>query len=85
MGIFMWKILNDEVPQTLKDHFSIREENYGHENTKFHLPMANTNLFKRDIVYQGPHFWNSIPANIGNKLSVPKFTTALNKYLLSNN
>ena len=22
-GIFMWKVLNDKVPQTLKDHFSI--------------------------------------------------------------
>ena len=30
IGIFMWKVLNDKVPQTLKDHFSIRERNYGH-------------------------------------------------------
>ena len=28
IGIFMWKVLNDKVPQTLKDHFSIRERNY---------------------------------------------------------
>ena len=30
IGIFMWKVLNDEVLQTLKDHFSIKERNYGH-------------------------------------------------------
>ena len=82
----MWKVLNNKVPQTLKDNFSIRKRNYGHENTKFHLPLANTNLFKRDIVYQRPELWKSIPnINIRNKVSVPTFKTALNKHLLSNN
>ena len=52
----------------LKDHFSIRERNYGHNNAKFHLPLANTNLFKQDIVYQGPKLWDSIPTNIKNKV-----------------
>ena len=44
IGIFMWKVLNEKVPQTLKDDFSIRERNYGHNNAKFHLPLVNTNL-----------------------------------------
>ena len=79
----MWKVLNDKVPQTLKDHFSIRERNYGHNNANFHLPLANTNLFKRDIVYQGPKLWNSIPTNIKNKVSVPTFKTSLKKHLVS--
>ena len=59
IGIFMWKVLNDKVPQTLKDHFSIRERNYSHNNAKFHFPLANTNLFKQDVVYRGPKHWNS--------------------------
>ena len=84
IGIFMWKVANDKVPQTLKDHFSIRKRNYGHNNEKSHLPLANANLFKRDIVYQGPKLWNSIPANIKNKVSVSTFKTALKKHLLSN-
>ena len=37
IGIFMWTVLNDMVPQTLKDHFSIRERN-GYNIAKFHLP-----------------------------------------------
>ena len=50
----MWKVLNDKVPQTSIEHFSIRQRNYyGHQNTKFHSPLANTNLFKQYIVYQG--------------------------------
>ena len=57
----MWKVLNDKVPQTSTD----QERNYyGHQNTKFHLPLANTNLFKQYIVYQRAKLWNSIPANI---------------------
>ena len=52
--ILMGKVLNEEVRQTLKDHFSIRETNYGHNSAEFYLPLANTPLFKRDIVYQGP-------------------------------
>ena len=83
--IFIRKVLNDNVPQTLKDHFSISERNYGHNNAKFHLPLANTNLFKRDIVYQGPKLWNSMSTNIKNKVSVPTFKTALKKDLLSSN
>ena len=39
IGIFKWEFLNDKVPQTLKDHFSIRERTYGHNNAKFHLPL----------------------------------------------
>ena len=85
IGIFMWRVLNDEVLQTLKDHLSFRERNYGHNNPKFHLPLANTNLFKRDIAYQGPKLQNSTPANIRHKVSVLTFKTALNKHLLSNN
>ena len=81
IGIFIWKILNDKVPQTLKDHFSIRERKYGHSYAKFHLPLAKTKLFKRDIVYQGLKLWNSIPSDIKNKVSVPLFKTALKKPL----
>ena len=85
IGIFTRKVLNDEVSQTLKDHFSIRERNHAYNNAKFHVQLANTNLFKQDIVYKGPKLWNSIPANIRNKVSLTTFKTTLNNYLLSNN
>ena len=89
IGIFMWKVLNDMVPKTLKDYVSVRERNYGHSNAKFHFPLVNTNLFKRDIVYQGQKLWKSILYQIytfnkiKNKVSVPTFKTVLKKHLLS--
>ena len=85
IGIFVWRVLNDEVLQTLEDHLSFRERNYGHNNPKFHLPLANTNLFKWDIAYQGPKLQNSTSANIRHKVSILTFKTVLNKHLLSNN
>ena len=57
MRIFMWNVLHDEVPETSKSYISIRERSYGNQNLKFYLPIANTNLLKRDIVYQGPKLW----------------------------
>ena len=77
--------MTNEVPQTLKDHFSIGEKNYDHNNAKFHLPLPNTNLFQRDIVHQRQKLLSSMPANIKNKVSVATFKTALRKHLLSNN
>ena len=59
----MWKAL----PETLKNPFSIRERNFGNQNKKSHLPIANTNLFKLDIVYQRSKFWNFIPSDTRRK------------------
>ena len=85
MGIFMWKILHDRVPaETLKNHFSIRERNYSSDSIKFHLPVANTNLFRCDIVYQRSKLWNSIPSDIRSERSFPSFKTACKDYLLYN-
>ena len=51
----------------LRSQFLTRVKNYGNQNLKFHLPIANTNLFKRDIFYQGPELWNSLPFDIRSK------------------
>ena len=85
IGIFMWNVINGEVPQTLKDHFSIRRRNCRHNNRNFHLSFGNTDLFKRDITYQGPKRWNYTLTNIKNKVTIPRFKTALKKHLLSIN
>ena len=52
MGIFMQNVLRAEVQETLKNDFLIRERNYGSENLKFQLPIANNKLFTHNIVYQ---------------------------------
>ena len=80
MGIFMWKVLDDEVLKTSKNHISIRERIYGNHNLKLYLPIVNTNLLKRDI-YQGPKLW-LYPPDIRSTKSFPAFKLAYNNYLL---
>lgn len=80
MGIFMWKVLDDEVWKTSKNHISIRERIYGNHNLKLYLPIVNTNLLKRDI-YQGPKLW-LYPPDIRSTKSFPAFKLACNNYLL---
>ena len=84
MGIFMWEVLHDEVPQTLKNHFSIRERNLGNQDLKFRLAIANTNLFKSDTVYQGPKLWNTINSDIRSKKVFLRLKLPYNNYLLQN-
>ena len=44
--------------------------------------MANTELMKRNISYQGLQIWNIINSDIKNKKSFLRFTAALLKNLL---
>lgn len=80
MGIFMWKVLDDEVFKTSKNHISIRKRIYGNHNLKLYLPIVSTNLLKRDI-YQGPKLW-LYPPDIRSTKSFPAFKLAYNNYLL---
>ena len=80
MGIFMWKVLDDEVLKTSKNHISIRERIYGNHNLKLYLPIVNTNLLKRDI-YQGPKLW-LYPPDIRSTKRFPAVKLAYNNYLL---
>ena len=80
MGIFMWKVLDDEVLKRSKNHISIRERIYGNHNLKLYLPIVNTNLLKRDI-YQGPKLW-LYPPDIRSTKRFPAFKLAYNNYLL---
>ena len=84
MEIFLWKVLHDEVSETLKNHFSIRKRNYGNQNLKFHLPLRYNGIFKHGIVFQGTKLWNSRPSDIRSKKSFPTFKVAYNNYLLHN-
>ena len=82
---FMWKITNKETPDTITSLFSIRTRVYGDNNYKYHLPSINTVLMKRNIIYQGPLVWNTIPPEIKNKKNIFCFKNAFRKHLKINN
>ena len=64
----MWKVANNETPNTIASLFSKRHRVYdGDNNYKYYIPTINTDLMKRNIIYQGPVIWNTIPSEIKNK------------------
>ena len=78
----MWQLTYDNIPDTIKSSFSIRNRDYGAHNLKYHIPNINLELLKRNIVYQGPRIWNSLKNDIKIKESIFSFKKALKNELL---
>ena len=81
LGKFLWKVRNNETPANIAMLFNSRTRVYGDNNYKYQIPTVNTELLKRNVVYQGPLVWNSIPADIKNKKNIFCFKKALRNYL----
>ena len=79
----MWKVSNDEIPETIKNNFQLRPRMYGDQNYKYYLPLPNSDLLKRNIIYQGPLIWNSIPSDIKNKKNSLGFKNSLRNFLFN--
>ncbi len=56
-SIFMYKIKNDSMPQSLTEMFKIRIFN----NKNFALQKPETNFMKKSISYSAAFLWNSLP------------------------
>lgn len=78
---FMWKVANNETPNTIASLFSKRHRVYGDNNYKYYIPTINTDLMKRNIIYQGPVIWNTIPSEIKNKKNIFSFKNAFRKHM----
>ena len=77
IGSFMFK--NNELPifNRLVHNYNTRHRN------NLIPPTHDLSLFKRSILYMGPHTWNLISNNIKNKSSLRPFRIAYKKHLLS--
>ena len=57
-------------------------------NTRFHNMLIPPNhalsLFKRSILYNGPHIWNTIPDYLKSKNNIHSFRLAYKKFLIAN-
>ena len=70
-------VKNDMIPKSLQSHFYNRNRVYGQSNHKYHIPIANTELLKQIITYQGPKVWNYLKSELKNKESFSSFRRAL--------
>ncbi len=63
-SIFMYKIKNDSMPQSLTEMFKIRENqiyDLRSNNKNFALQKPETNFMKKSISYSAAFLWNSLP------------------------
>ena len=81
---FMWQLTYDNITDTIKSSFNIRNREYEENNLKYHIPNINLKLLKRNIVYQGPRTWNRLKSDIKIKRSIFSFKKAFKNELLEN-
>ena len=67
---FMWQLLYDNTPDTIKSSFNIRHRYYEENNPKYHIPNISSELLKKNTVYQGSKIWNSLKYDIKIKKSI---------------
>ena len=79
---FMWQLTYDNITDTIKSSFNIRNREYEENNLKHHIPNISLSLLKRNIVYQGPRTWNSLKSDIKIKSSIFSFKKAFKNELL---
>ena len=81
----MFKTLNDQSPEYLKDPFMPFSTDYGLRNSdnKLALPKPRTDFLKRSFCYSGAQLWNSLPSNVRAIRSFTKFKNKIDGKLSS--
>ena len=86
LGIFMYKFINNLLPSTFTNYFSLNSEIHSH-NTRasfnFHKPSINTESFKRSVISTGEQLWNNTCPKIKQAKSLSTFVHLFKANLLS--
>ena len=72
----MYKINENNVPASVKPMFQKNNNVHNYPTRQandFHIPKARTNFVKRNFLFTGPKFWNSLDQSM-------KETRTLNKF-----
>ena len=85
LGKIMFAALHDDKYSGLRK--SLLELNWRHNyNTRridiYRLPYCRVNVNYNSPIFRAVRFWNSLPLNIRNRISMPAFTYNLKMYLL---
>jgi hypothetical protein len=80
--IFMHKIKNNVMPQSVIEMFKIKENQvyqFRSNNINFSLGKPVTNFMKRSISYSAASLWNSLPSLAKEQNSLSKFKSILDR------
>ena len=63
-GIFVHKVLYNNSPNYLAQHFISHQSHHTNSRYNLYVPRPRLDLFKTSISYAGASLWNSLPQNI---------------------
>eukprot|EP00916_Digyalum_oweni_P013492 GHVL01022159.1.p1 GENE.GHVL01022159.1~~GHVL01022159.1.p1 ORF type:complete len:143 (-),score=1.96 GHVL01022159.1:814-1242(-) len=79
-AVFMYKVINNNVPGYLKSHFRHATKRYGSQNLI--PPIPRLDLYKSSLAFSGASLWNSIPLPLRNASSVKTFRRQFHSRLM---
>ena len=78
-GKFMWKLVNNYLPQSLSSNFTTHSITV---RSQFAMPAPRLDLASRHISYSGIKLWNEIPLRIRQIKTQKAFSKTYQQYLL---
>lgn len=82
---FKWKLHNNDIPENISGLFQLIERIYLTNNLKYLVPNVSLDNTKNSLLFQGPVFWNKLPAVPKMSKTISLFKMMLKSYLLDIN
>ena len=76
LGIFMHKVTHCQLPQNMSLMFLRTDNIHSHQlrnQNAYYIQQIRTNTRKAKINFSGPKFWNTLPANLRQLVSIHQF------------
>ena len=86
LGIFMHKFTHFQLPQNMSSIFLRTEIIHKHKRRNqnaYYIQKIRTNTRKSTINFSGPKYWNTLPANIRQLVSIHQFKKKFKELLLT--
>ena len=86
IGLFMYKLFNDDVPLPLRQLYQSNKDIHSHftrQSHHFHSMKGNSEFIYRTFVFQSVFIWNKIIQNLNINISFCRFKQSLKVFLLS--
>ena len=85
-GIFMHKVTHCQLPQNMSSMFLRTDNIHSHQlrnQNAYYIQQIRTNTRKSTINFFGPKFWNTLPANLRQLVSIHQFKKKFKVLLLT--
>ena len=86
IGIFMHKVTHCQLPQNMSSMFLRTDKIHSHKlrnQNAYFIQQIRTNTRKSTINFSGPTFWNTLPINLRQIVSIHLFKKKLKELLQS--